>query len=541
MKTSRVWCLFGLVLVIAIGWGAEIWAQSEGVDDPKDQTVGQEVVVPEELANARATMTTFLEAFYNPAGVDLETAAICLDLGRLPPSLRARRGAEMAAQLKAVLDRVELIDLELIDSDPDGPAWTIEVADAGQIELSRSSDGRWLFSQRTLEDLNRLQTQVEDWEVVAGVGKTVTATSMSHRLRETMPSVLRGKVLSLEGWQWLGLIVLLFVGALIDRLTVAALFGPVTRWFNNRAPEFDRELVHAALRPMGVLAMVLVWWFGISWLGLPLAMLRWYAKLVEVVLVVTGAITAYRLVNVFTDVLENRAGRSDTRYDDLLVPLIRKSLKIVIVVICLVLLAETFERDFTGLLAGLGLGGLAFALAAKDTVSNLFGSLTVLFDQPFQVGDVVTIGDVTGTIEEVGFRSTRIRTAYNSLVTLPNSHLTSAAIDNLGARSRRRWSTRLELAYDTPPELIDAFCDGVRRLIEDHPLTRKEGFHCVLNEFGESGLEVMLYLFFNTQSWAVELTERHRLALDIIRLADELGVEFAFPTRTVFLKREGVE
>jgi MscS family membrane protein len=171
-------------------------------------------------------------------------------------------------------------------------------------------------------------------------------------------------------------------------------------------------------------------------------------------------------------------------------------------------------------------------------VSNLFGSLTVLTDRPFQVGDWVVVGDVEGTVEEVGFRSTRIRTFYDSLISLPNSNLIKASVDNLGDRTYRRWSTTLALTYDTPPEKIDAFCEGVRELIRRHPYTRKDYFHVYFNNFGDASLNIMLYMFFKAPDWATELRERHRLGVDILRLAAELGVEFAFPTQTVYLRNE---
>jgi MscS family membrane protein len=289
---------------------------------------------------------------------------------------------------------------------------------------------------------------------------------------------------------------------------------------------------------MGALAMILVWWMGISFLGLPLAFLRWFSTLVEVVLIFTASLTAYRLVNVLGDVLDKRARQTTSRYDDLLAPMIRTTLKVLVFVVTFIILADMFDRNLTGLLAGLGIGGLAFALAAQDTLGNLFGSLTVLLDRPFQVGDWVVIGSVEGTVEEVGFRSTRIRTFYDSKITLPNSQLTSAAVDNLGDRKYRRWSTRLGLAYNTPPEKIDAFCEGVKEIILRHPHTRKDYFHVALNEFGPSALEIMLYVFFVTPDWSEELKERHRLAIDIVRLAKELGVEFAFPTQTLYMRQE---
>jgi MscS family membrane protein len=145
---------------------------------------------------------------------------------------------------------------------------------------------------------------------------------------------------------------------------------------------------------------------------------------------------------------------------------------------------------------------------------------------------------VEGTVEEVGFRSTRIRTFYNSLITLPNSNLIKASVDNLGDRTYRRWSTRLGIAYSTPPERIDAFCEGIRELVRKHPYTRKDYYHVYLNDFGADSLEILLYVFFKTPDWATELRERHRLGVDILRLAAELGVEFAFPTQTVFLRTD---
>ncbi|MEO1087164.1 MAG: mechanosensitive ion channel family protein, partial [Acidobacteriota bacterium] len=179
------------------------------------------------------------------------------------------------------------------------------------------------------------------------------------------------------------------------------------------------------------------------------------------------------------------------------------------------------------------------ALAAQDTVKNLFGSLTVILDQPFSVGDWVKIGDIEGTVVELGFRSTRIKTFYDSTITLPNAGLISASVDNLGARTYRRWSTTLSLAYETPAEKVEAFCEGVRELVRKHPQTRKDSYQVYLNSFSAASIDVLLYIFFQTPDWAGELAARHRMALDIMRLAQSLGVEFAYPTQTLYLKRPG--
>ena len=158
-----------------------------------------------------------------------------------------------------------------------------------------------------------------------------------------------------------------------------------------------------------------------------------------------------------------------------------------------------------------------------------------LLDRPFEIGDWIVTGGVEGSVESVGIRSTRVRTFYNSLITVPNSQLISAVVDNMGARRYRRYKTMIGVAYDTPPEKIDAFCAGIRELIRRHPYTRKDYYHVYFNEFADASLNVLLYCFHEAPDWGTELRERHRLFNDILRLARQLGVEFAFPTQTVHL------
>jgi MscS family membrane protein len=195
----------------------------------------------------------------------------------------------------------------------------------------------------------------------------------------------------------------------------------------------------------------------------------------------------------------------------------------------------------TPIIGALGVGGVALAFAAQDTLNNFFGSITVLFDRPFGIGDWIVIGDIEGTVERVGFRSTRVRTFYNSVVTIPNSRMVNTHVDNYGARRYRRIRIDIAITYSTPPEKIDAFCEGIRELVRLHPYTRKDYYHVYLNQFAASSLDILLYLFLEAPDWSTELRERHRLFVDIIRLARRLGVEFAFPTQTVWLQRAAKE
>ena len=197
-----------------------------------------------------------------------------------------------------------------------------------------------------------------------------------------------------------------------------------------------------------------------------------------------------------------------------------------------------FQLDVTALIGGLGIGGAALAFASQDTLSNLFGSLTVLADRPFEIGDWIVSDGVEGTVENVGMRSTRVRTFYNSVVVLPNSRLTTAIVDNMGKREFRRFTTKVGVQYDTTPEQLDAFCEAIREVIRRHPYTRKDYFQVYVNDLSASSIDILLYMFFECNDWPTELRERHRLLTDIMRVAQILGIQFAFPTQTLHLFRE---
>jgi MscS family membrane protein len=247
------------------------------------------------------------------------------------------------------------------------------------------------------------------------------------------------------------------------------------------------------------------------------------------------ACLAVDLVAIYVARRGKRSG--DLRVDDLLVPFIRAIMQIIVIAIGLVVIAENFGVEVTGILAGLGLGGIAIALAAQDTLGNFFGSLAILMERPFRAGDFVKVDKVEGTVVEVGLRSTRIRTPDESIVTLPNSTLAKASVDNLGARAYRRWFATIGVTYDTPPDKIDAFCRGIRELIVGRENLRQDVVQVSMYNFGPSSLDIRLVCFFDTSNFEEELAARHRLALDIMRLANELGVDFAFPTNTIHFQQ----
>jgi MscS family membrane protein len=352
-------------------------------------------------------------------------------------------------------------------------------------------------------------------------------------LRDILPEWLLDRAFLLENWQWLAVLLLVLVGVIAGILVRVILFGVGGRIARARGVQLESEPKRG--RPFSLVAQAVLWLVVLPLLDLPEKAVGAMFLAARFVLMVGIVWAACQVIDWLAALLQGMAKRTDTRLDDLLVPMFRKALKIFVVAFGVVWIAGNLDMDIGALLAGLGIGGVAIALAGKDTVENLFGAMAIVADRPFQVGDWIRLGKIEGTVEEVGFRSTRVRTFYNSLISFPNAMLIRQEVDNLGVREWRRIKTTIGVCYDTPPTKLEAFVDGIREIIRRHPYTRKDYYHVYFNGFGDSSLEILLYLFVKTPDWGTELREKHRFFLDILRLAGELGVEFAFPTRTLHM------
>lgn len=486
-------------------------------------------------------MASFLHAMNDIKRGDPERigdALSTLDLSAINTIVRRERGEDLAWTLLEVLDRTRIIVLEEIPETTEGNPYVVADYFIGKVSISRVADGRWLFDRETVAKLPQILDKLAKQRRLKGGEQDEVHLPLHIRMREAIPERLKRRVLLLENWQWVGLFLLTLAGVVADKLLSLLLRSLIRQWQRRTRHSEYRNLSDQILRPLGLMAMAVIWWFGINLLGLPENALLILLVAVKFLASISGVWAAYRLVDLIGVRLIKYAAQTENKLDDALMPLIPRVLKVFITVIGVVFIADNLNMDVSSLLAGLGLGGLAFALAAKDMVQNLFGSVTVLLDRTFTVGDWVIVGDVEGSVEQIGFRSTRIRTFYNSVVTVPNSKFITAEVDNMGERRYRRLSCKLSLTYDTPPEKIEAFCEGVRELIRLHPYMRKDYYQVYLNEFAASSLEVLLYVFWSTPEWNTELRERHRFLLDILRLAKRLGVEFAFPTQTLYMRSE---
>ena len=250
----------------------------------------------------------------------------------------------------------------------------------------------------------------------------------------------------------------------------------------------------------------------------------------------------YRLVDILEFFLLRWTSRTRTQLDDQLVPIIRKALRIFTVIVVVLFVAQNiFNMKIGPLLAGLGLGGLAFALAAQDPIKNFFGSVTIFADRPFQMGERVKIGEHDGVVEDVGFRSTRIRTLTGHLVTVPNAAVAGAPVENIGRRPYIRRVLNVTVTYDTPPEKMKLAVDILRGMLaarKDHFPPDMPG-QVYFSEFNADSLNIVTYYWFAPPDWWQYLAFTHEFNMELLERFNAEGIEFAFPTQTLYVKGQG--
>lgn len=504
------------------------------------------------LSTPRDTMKTFLEAMVkikNKDGdIDLayKQAISTLSLDHLDPQIQKEIGKNTAIKLINSLDRIEKINYSQIPENLNSNKWTYKQLSimvdgiSEDIEISMikniidDNNVVWKFSKETVDSIGVYYQYLSDKELVKGVNKLET---FSDKLRGFLPSWTKQGKFLLKTWQWITLILILLIAWPIEKA-----FEYFASFIINKNIPIIRnapsEKLQNAVYPFGKLIYILVLLMGIYLLDLTPPQLSFTKRILLILMSLNIVWLAHKMVQVASYYFSELAESTETKFDDILVPLLTKTSFIIVYTLGIVLVAHNLTIDVTGLIAGLGIGGLAFAFAAKDTIANFFGSIMLVLDRPFDIGDVIVAGDVEGTVVEVGFRSTRIRTFYDSVITISNGELMNRPIDNKGKRRYRRLNTTLGIEYDTPAEKVEAFCEGIRQIILSHTWTRKDNFHVYFVNYGASSLDIQLVVYWETTDYAREQAEKHRLMVDILRLAKEMEIGFAFPTQTVHVYHE---
>lgn len=485
----------------------------------------------------------------------LVTAERALDLSDLSPSMVRESSRRRTIQLKEILDRIELPPLESI---PDAQAmvsaefkrWTIP---GTEIRIARVEKGpragEYLFTAETVTHIPEFYEKVKSmpYKQGASVGWHEVATYnplgvvfalyeiVPPRWLIDLPQWTRITLFDQPLWRWVGILAVMSAGfALIlfcHRLSRhwAGRSASTEQWAHLLKPLSLVIVVPSVvliltdmLRISGIIYQVVtplmwtVFYFALTWTV-------WVAGSV-----VAESVISYEKLRT-------------SSIDSQLIRLVLRLMTTFMAIAILVAGADQVGLPAYSVLAGLGVGGLAVALAAQQTLANLLGSIIIMVEKPFAIGHWIKVKDMEGIVEDVGFRSTRIRTFYDSLVTIPSSQMVSSTVDNMELREYRQVKTFLSLTYDTPVEKIKGFVEGILHILQNHPDTRKDNIQVVLNELGPHSLDILLNFFLKVPDRMAELTQRQGILFDILSLAESKGVRFALPTQTLHIESLPVE
>jgi MscS family membrane protein len=469
---------------------------------------------------------------------DYARAAEFLDLRRLPPDLQ-EKGPQLARQLKAVLDNTPWIDFATLSGRNEGlaedglPAWQDRLTDIQTREGLIT-----LLIQRVPRDGDAVRI----WKIAS---TTVVQTAALYEefgplwLESWLPPVFfEVVVFDLHLWQWLGVVVFTLGGWLIALTFAGTSIRFLSHLFTRRERSLDERIVRVVRGPVQLALAVAVFACGRQYLALDLSVQELVRSVERLLWIVSAAWIVFRLVDIASISIQIRSGSSD---DAGLVPVVvplQRLTKTVIVVFGTLGVLTALGVDITAGLAGLGIGGIAVALAAQKPLENLFGAVSLFADRPVRVGDFFRYGDQMGTLEEIGLRSTRIRTLERSVVTIPNAEFSNLALESLGKRDRIRICCTMGVRYETTPDQIRYLLTRLREILIAHPRITEEPARVRMVGFGAYSLDLEVVAYVDTSDWGDFLAVREDVYLRFMDAVKEAGTSFAFPSSTAYLGRD---
>ncbi len=446
----------------------------------------------------------------------------------------AARGARLARALQASLDEGgKLMPFADLSNDPTGrvedglPPDAERVGVLGQEEkapiLLTRSDGPqglqvWRISSETVEDLQSRIDEVSEAVPADDNGPVIAGAPIAH---------------------WAILLGFFAAAFLAFRLLSELILWALRRLFEKPDSSGFFCFVKAALPPFSLLLSVLAFQIWGSEAPVSIVARQMLLRYVGIVAWIALAWFAVRLVDAVAQTITSRMGGLERRQAVSVVTLARRAAKLVLVAIAAVAILDTIGIDVTTGIAALGIGGLALALGAQKTVENLVGSVMVVADRPIQVGDFCRVGDVLGTVEDIGMRSTRIRTNDRTVVTIPNGDFSSLQIENFSRRDRFLFNPVLRLEHSITAAELRRGINVLQKVLDEHPRLAS-GARAKLKDIGASSLEIELFAYIDVPNFDESLQIRQDLLITMLERLEDAGLEIAFPTRTVHVRRDDV-
>lgn len=436
-----------------------------------------------------------------------------------------------AIQLKQVLDGEGLF--VHFNKVPTNPNWVDTLSDQmiytpfpkemPEIYLEKVND-KWYYSKETVANIPKLHKKVYPFG--------------SDILLNFLPKEGQTKILGLALWQYFGLLLLIAIG-LVIHVILSRLLNPIIRRL-SRWRKGDNiihaDLISSIARLVSVLIILRLIKLFLPALLLPVTASVFAIGVIKVITTFLFVIIAFKVLDVFMAYTVKFTETTESKMDEQLVPIIKRSIQAVIIIGGIIQLLQILDVNVTALIAGLSIGGLALALAAQDTVKNLIGSAMIFVDRPFQIGDYIEYSGMSGTVLEVGFRSTKMQKPDSSIISVPNGSIANASVSNMGVRVFRLFNINIGITYDTPLPLMKTFIEGLRKIVELHPEAKEDASYVHLNSLGDSSINILFRVPLYVPDYGSELRVKEELYFSIIELAEKLGVRFAFPSTTLYME-----
>ena len=348
--------------------------------------------------------------------------------------------------------------------------------------------------------------------------------------------VMRTDIMGNELWQYLFFLIVLFLSLAVAKLSEHFVTDKLKKLTEKTKTHLDDVILSAICGPLRAIIVVTGIRLGVSVFHLSEKASAGLDTAFQALIALIIAYTMVRTVDVFTSYIEPKVKQTESKLDDQLLPVLGKTVKIFIMVVAVIVIVQNMGYNVGGLLAGLGIGGLAIAFAAQQTLSNVFGAIALFTDRPFQVGDRVVVEGYDGAVESVGIRSTRIRTLDGTLVTIPNSKMGDATINNIAKRPTIKNLYTLGVTYDTGYDKMKKALEIIRDIYKIHPST--DNYWVYFKEFGAHSLNILVIHWCKYLAYEEFLKATEEINLEIMQRFEASGIEIAFPTQTVYLKGE---
>jgi MscS family membrane protein len=458
---------------------------------------------------------------------------------KLTPSRRQAEGADLALKLKTVMDRAFVGSLRSISNQPDGAIdpgippdhQRIGTLSAGDAEVDLmlvrvpdpASGKIWLVAQETLDKVPEVYEQLQ-----------------ARQVEKSLPQwLVRNLFLGMPLWQWLAMLVGIPVAGLVAKVLIELGTLPRRLWARYRGQP-QLKLSSTISGPLWLVMGTVLHRIIVSYLRIPLLHRHYYFQVAAVVFIVAVTWLALRMATRIMRSLRDRAVVSGRTGTGSLILLGQRMIKVAILIVATLAVLGSLGFNLTTALTGLGIGGIAIAFAAQKTLENLFGGISLLGDEVIRVGDVCKIGDRVGTVEDISLRSTRLRTAERSELSIPNGSLATMNLENLSRRDKILFTTKIGLRPETTAEHLRYVLAEIRRLLYEHPKVEVNSARVRLVELGESSLNLELFCYILTTDHNEFTAVREDLYLRIMEAVESSGTDFASPSRVYVARDTGL-